>query len=357
MLKIILSILAAFLTAASFMPLIRKDDWWIRVFDFPRSQIVVLGLIVLIAGLFVWNLRSPVQAILAGLLTLGIGYEISTILPYTVVAPTQVLASSRNEPDSTLSLLVANVLMSNRETERLKDIIHDLDPDLVLLLEPDTWWEEQMRVLEDTYTTTLKKPLDNRYGMLLYSRLPLVDPKIKFLLKDNIPSMHTQIRLASGQHIWLHALHPEPPSPTEADASTDRDAELLIVGKAIKDRDNPTIVAGDLNDVAWSYTTTLFQKTSGLLDPRRGRGFYNTFNAKNFLMRWPLDHVFHSDHFTLVEMQRPPAFGSDHFPIYVNLHLQAEAQSEQEEPEADQGEKQQTEEKIEKATEQEPLEQ
>lgn len=357
MLKTTLSILAALLAVASVMPLIRKDDWWIRIFDFPRGQIVVLGLIVLIAGLFVWNLRSPVQAVIAGLLALGLAYQISTIVPYTVIAPTQVLASSRSEPDSTLSLLIANVLMSNRETTRLLDFIDDLEPDLILLLEPDTWWEEQMRVLEETYPTSLKKPLDNRYGMLLYSRFPLVDPEIKFLLKDSIPSMHMQVRLASDRLVWLHVLHPEPPSPTEADSSTERDAELLIVGKAIKDRDEPTIVAGDLNDVAWSYTTTLFQKISGLLDPRRGRGFYNTYNAKNILMRWPLDHIFHSDHFTLVDMQRLPAFGSDHFPIYVNLHLQAEAQNEQDEPEADQDEKQQAEEKIEKATKQEPVEQ
>lgn len=357
MLKITLSILAALLAVASFMPLIRKDDWWIRVFDFPRGQIVVLGLIVLVAGLFVWNLRSPIQAVIASLLVLGLGYQISTMLPYTVIAPTQVLSSTSSEPDSTFSLLVSNVLMSNRETTRLLAFIDDLEPDVVLLLEPDAWWEEQMRVLEDTYTATLKEPLDNRYGMLLYSRLPLVDPKTKYLLKDSIPSMHMQIRLASDRLVWFHALHPEPPSPTEADSSTERDAELLIVGKAIKDREEPTIVAGDMNDVAWSYTTSLFQKISGLLDPRRGRGFYNTFNAKNILMRWPLDHVFHTDHFTLVDMQRLPAMGSDHFPIYVNLHLQAEAQGHQDEPEADQGEQQQAEEKIDKATAQEPLEQ
>ena len=76
---------------------------------------------------------------------------------------------------------------------------------------------------------------------------------------------------------------------------------------------------GDLNDVAWSRTTRLFQRISGLLDPRVGRYFMNTFHADYPLLRWSLDHIFHSTDFGLVEMKRLSHIGSDHFPIYVVL--------------------------------------
>ena len=99
----------------------------------------------------------------------------------------------------------------------------------------------------------------------------------------------------------------------------------------VKQQDEPTMVAGDLNDVAWSYTTTLFQKTSSLLAPRVGRGMYNSYNAKNVFMRWPLDHVFHSNHFLLHDLRRLPAFGSDHFPIYIDLSLMPQAEALQDE--------------------------
>ena len=115
--------------------------------------------------------------------------------------------------------------------------------------------------------------------------------------------------------------HPRPPSPTESDGSDERDAELVIVGRAAESSDLPVIVAGDLNDVAWSRTTRLFRKLSGLLDPRIGRGMYNTFHAKLPGLRWPLDHLFHSHQFTLVGMQRLDDVGSDHFPILVELAL------------------------------------
>jgi hypothetical protein len=59
---------------------------------------------------------------------------------------------------------------------------------------------------------------------------------------------------------------------------------------------------------------------------------FNTFHAKIPFMRWPLDHVFHSNDFVLGDLQRLPAFGSDHFPVYVRLVLEPGADRQQETP-------------------------
>ncbi len=131
------------------------------------------------------------------------------------------------------------------------------------------WWQAQLQEFAQTHSHTLWHPQDNYYGMMLFSRFELIEPQVKFLVQDDVPSIHSQVRLGNGRTIHLHCMHPRPPVPNgENERSTERDAELLIVGRQVANADVPAVVLGDLNDVAWSYTTHLFERISGLLDPR-----------------------------------------------------------------------------------------
>jgi endonuclease/exonuclease/phosphatase (EEP) superfamily protein YafD len=257
--------------------------------------------------------------------------------------------SVNHAEESSFSLLFANVLMSNRNAAKLQEIIREADPDIILTVETDEWWQQQQKGFERTHPHTVQQPQSNTYGMLLYSRLELVGAEVKFLVQDDVPSIHTRVRLRSGQEVELRCLHPRPPFPTEDEKSTERDAELLIVGKETKRMETPAVVLGDLNDVAWSHTNYLFQDISGLLDPRIGRGFYHTFHAKYPFIRFPLDHFFHSKHFKLVDFRRLAYFGSDHFPVYIKLSYEPDAERRQEELHADGSQHEEAQEKIAKA--------
>jgi endonuclease/exonuclease/phosphatase (EEP) superfamily protein YafD len=231
--------------------------------------------------------------------------------------------------------LICNVFIENKNSEKLLRLIEKNNPDIVVLAEPDERWAKEVAHLEKNYPYTVLHPLDNAYGIMLFSRLKLIEPQLKFLIEDDIPSIHAEVELPSGDVVKLYCLHPRPPAPQESLRSTERDAELLMDGRIISQHDRPTIICGDLNDVAWSRTTKLFQKISGLLDPRIGRGLYNSFHAHYPLIRFPLDHVFHSNHFRLVELKRLPNVDSDHFPIYVSLSYETTAEIVQEKPEAE----------------------
>ncbi len=344
--RIVLIIFALLLVIATALPLLVVDQWWVRIFDFPRAQITIAGIVLLAVYLYFWNRKRVYETIVLVLLVLAVGYQVVKVFPYTVLMPKQVLVAESGSDDANLSLLVANVLKDNRKSEAFLDIVRTYDPDVILTVETDEWWEKALSTLEDEYPHTLKKPLDNSYGMLVYSRLEMIDPEIRFILKDSIPSMHMQVVLPSDDRVFMSFVHPNPPNPRYATETTARDAELLIVGREAGKRDKPTIVAGDFNDVAWSYTSTLFQKTSGLLDPRIGRGMFNTFSTANFLLRWPLDHVYHSDHFKLVRMEVGPAWGSDHFPVFIELSLEPGVEATQEEPAANRAKEKQVDEMI-----------
>ncbi len=355
----VIQILAIIVIWLSFWSLIPRDEWWIRGADFPRLQILVLGFIAFILFLLVdhpWTAFN--QLLFVGLIA-ALAYQLKMVLPYTFVWKKQVkqVKQDQLDPDRQISLIVSNVLTTNTKYHLLIEQIQTHQPDLVLTLETDQAWQDALAVIEPDYPYRVPVPLDNLYGMHLYSKLELSETEVKFILSDEIPSIHTKVLLRSGQPVQLYCLHPKPPSPTEAKDSTLRDAELLIVGDQIKDLDESCIVMGDLNDVAWSRTTRLFQRISGLLDPRVGRRYVNTFHADYPLLRWSLDHVFHSTDFALVHMERLKHVGSDHFPVYLVLQTGRVFEHHQEELEKtdqdDQEAKEAIQEGIEKAEKEE----
>ena len=341
-----------FVTIWGWMPL---DNWWVRVVEFPRIQIMVLGVVAWAAMILFYSEWQIGQWLLFLALSLTLAYQLRMVLPYTQLWKKEV-QNATDDPklaEHQIKIMVSNVLTPNEQKQDLVNLVNDKKPDILIALETDKKWERALEQIEPDYPYTVKVPLDNLYGMHLYSKLELIDPEIKYLIIDDIPSIHSQLRLQSGRVIWLYCLHPMPPSPTEADKSTTRDAELLMVGKHIKEHEQTAILAGDLNDVAWSKTTRRFQRISGLLDPRIGRHFINTFHVKYPFLRWALDHIFHSACFTLVDISRMPSIGSDHFPVMTTLQYEPQEASKQEQnaPTTDAEDIQETNHKIEEGKE------
>ena len=352
-LYLMFQILAGLVIFASVWGLLPLDHWWIRGVDFPRIQILFIGLASLI-GLLILTPQWQMAEIALMLALIGaIGFQLRMILPYTRLWKQEVRQAMPMANPVQVKIMVSNVLTPNNNTQALVNLVQQKQPDILITLESDQKWEDALRVIEPDYPYSVKVPLDNLYGMHLYSKLELINPEIKYLLIDDIPSIHTQVRLTNGEVIWLYCLHPMPPSPTEADKSTTRDAELLMVGRHINENNQTAILAGDLNDVAWSKTTLMFQRISGLLDPRIGRFFINTFHVKYPILRWALDHIFHSPCFTLVDIERLPSIGSDHFPVMTTLQYEQCAEAEQAEnaTEASAKDKQETAAKIEEGKE------
>lgn len=346
--EILIYVFGYMIIAISLIPLIRNDNWVFRVFEYPRAQKLVINLILFIVFLAISNWNGAHSFIFTTLLGGNALYLFYQIFPYTRFSKHQMKARSIPDKKKQFKLLVFNVYQDNRSAQSCLQTIERCKPDIIILVETNARWKSQLATLDNAYPYQVSKPLENTYGMLLYSKLELVDPKIRFLIDEAIPSIHTKVKLFSGDLFYLYCLHPQPPVPEENPRSTERDAELLTIAKEAKTCSFPVVVAGDLNDVAWSYTTELFMKTSGLLDPRRGRGFFNTFHARYWFLRWPLDHIFCSGHFQLADLRRLPAIGSDHFPILVELALDEKntRENQKEELEADTREVEMAEEKI-----------
>ena len=334
LLRIVLLAVTAVLALGTVLPVIRKPYWWIRSFDFPRLQMAVLALGTLAALAAVSHVRGPepVDAWAIAALAAAVAFQTARILPYTPAWRVQTLRAEAPDRARSLRLVVSNVLMTNRDGARWLQMVRDEDPDVVAAVETDAWWAETAGALRESHPHAVLLPQDDTYGMCVFSRLPIVEHEVMHLVEPEVPSLFMTLRLPSGEPLQLVVLHPRPPRPDVGQDSTLRDAELVLAARRVARMGPPVVVCGDLNDVAWSATTTLFQRIAGVLDPRVGRGFFSTFHANSRLLRYPLDHVFHTPDLALVRLARLGHVGSDHFPMAIELALSARAEAEQDAP-------------------------
>lgn len=306
----------------AFIPLFPEQTWWLRAWTYSRVQMAVINSILFTMCVFVLNLSSSPNTALAVLLAISMLLCIRDIIPFAPFSPKQSPSVQQGDTKHSIAMVLGNVLMDNKSSEGLLSSIKEKDPDIVFLVETNEVWRKYLVELEDIYPHQHLLPLEDYNGMLFYSKFEILNVEERYLVQDHIPSLRIDLDV-KGSTVRFFGIHPRPPRPE--DDTEDMDKELKIVAREVRDCNYPVIVSGDLNDVGWSSTTKQFLETSGLLDPRRGRGLYNTFHAQYPVVRWPLDHLFHSDHFGVVAIERLPKFGSDHFPMFIHLGVKDSA--------------------------------
>jgi len=333
--QIFLLVLSIFWLVTVTLSLIKDDYWIFKLLEYPRFQKLVFILMTLLGWTAVLPFEKQWYKIVTALLLISAFYLLYKIWPYTIFYKKEMHHVNNTEGKPELKIYSANVLQTNTHYQKILGQIKVEDPDIIFLLETNKAWADALSSLDSQYQYSLKLPLENTYGLLFFSRLEFEKAEIKYLVKNDLPSIDVILKLNTGDKIQLWGIHPEPPVPGESLTATAKDKELMKIAFKARACKIPCIVFGDLNDVAWSHTTELFRKTSGLLDPRRGRGFYSTFSAHHLLIRYPLDYIFCSSHFGLISMRRMPKNGSDHFATSSHLVLNKNLAMIQDAPEAD----------------------
>ena len=312
------------LAVANLLSLIPSDIWWIRITDFPRLQSAVILVVLLLgAACFLGRYRRASLALMAIMLATLI-YHVVVLLPY---APLHGRLTDNSCPaDKRLTVMVANVRLTNNPDGRLIKQVRRYQPDVFVVLEVNDQWLNALAPLEQTMPQTIRHTTGSYFGIALYSRLPLHSSEVRYLAGQDTPQIITEVELPTGEHVDFLGIHPRPPHPSQS--ALGRDAVLLKAGLLLHDSDRPGVVAGDLNATPWERAVTHMREIARLVDPRHGYGFLPTYDANSWWMRWPLDHVFYEAGFDALELIRGDDFGSDHFPYVARLCRVEKSESE-----------------------------
>ncbi len=224
-------------------------------------------------------------------------------------------------PDA-VKVLSVNVLMENNRHDALIALIKQANPDVLLLMETDQTWLDALEPTLEGYSTVLREPKNNHYGMIFATKLAVDDARIVYLTSDDTPSVFAQLTAQNGVTFRYVGLHPQPPIPGVD--TQDRDAQIYYSARFARKSGVPVVVTGDFNDVAWSDTALTFKHVGQYLDPRIGRGLFASFDANKFYMRFPIDQFYMTEDVALVSILRHDGIGSDHFPMSTTLRFDAD---------------------------------
>lgn len=344
--------LSTLLILLSVLPFVQNQHWIFRVAEFVKIQLLAMQLIVATATFFfigtnpvLWFFQAP-QLIL-------IGYHVYLLMRYTKFWRTD-HHEIKGTASDIISVITCNVYQFNKEYDRFIDLIRKKKPDIFLTIESNADWEKAIRVLEDEYPYQQKVTLENTYGMHFYTRLKVLNVYTHYFVSDDLPSIEAELETKDGVRFVFFGVHPPPPSPTEEDNSKERDGDLLSVAKKVREYKLPVVVTGDFNNVAWAKSSSLFKKTSKLIDARIGRGILSTFHSKYWFFRVPIDLLFHSPNVIVDQLLIYPDIGSDHFPLGCSFHIDHHTKEQEGEiKDLEPGEKQEVDELIEEGKEEE----
>lgn len=311
--------MSALLVLSTLIPFVNNPHWFFRGFDYGKVQFFVSQVVLFMAGCFLLDFTTPVW-VMQGMLLSCIIYNGFILIKFTPFYKIY-LPSTEARLSGYMSILSANVYQFNRDHHRFLELVKISNPDIVVTMESNGEWEKSLSALEADYPNHCKVALENTYGMHMYSRLKMHHCKVHYFVAEDIPSIEMELETADGYRFTVFVVHPPPPSPTEEETSKERDGELLSVAKKIRKDQKTTLVVGDFNNVAWARSSVLFRKTAKLVDPRVGRGLISTFDARSWILRFPIDQMYHSPNVFVQELKVLDDFGSDHLPLFCQFYI------------------------------------
>lgn len=255
--------------------------------------------------------------------------NLATILPFYFGNPSQA-----TDARPVMRAMLLNVNTQLGDPKRVKKVIQEVDPDLLLLEEISAKWVEDLKWLEAKYSFAIVRPREDNFGIGLFSKFPLGENKI-VRIGGEVPSILATVDTPGGR-LKVVGTHPLPPAGSLY--SHRRNEHLARLPDYI-DSSQALILLGDLNVTPWNYHFNKLLKRTGLIDSSRGRGVQVTWPNFFIPLQIPLDHCLHSSKIQVINKQVGADVGSDHYPVIVDFAIKADVSTHGFHHSVDQGEK------------------
>lgn len=216
-----------------------------------------------------------------------------------------------------LRVLLSNVLTGNRRYSDVISLVKDENPDLAVFVEVSNAWAEELKVLNDLLPYSFTHQDSPKYGVAIYSKLPLQNPTAQ-AISSGRKVLFTTVDF-QGKTLSVIAGHPS--VPTRRKSFIDRNQQLVAMGNYAAQMNNPVMVIGDFNVTMWSPFYQKMVQPARLRNVREGFGILPTWPTHKPLFYIPIDHCLVSQDIQVQNVRVGRQVGSDHLPLITDLIL------------------------------------
>lgn len=291
--------------AATLFGFLGRFSWFLDLFSHFRVQYLI-GLSILALLLLATRHRRTASVFFAfACINLG------------VVLPLYFGGQAAAPEALTLRAMLLNVNTHFGDPGRVKQVIQEVDPDILVLEEISSQWVLDLRSISDLHPHSFMEPREDNFGIGLFSKLPLADSEIVYAGEAHVPSIVATVDTGSGR-LGIMATHTVP--PYSARHTRRRNEQLEKLADFIPSS-QPLLFLGDLNMTPWNHYFKRFLRRTGLIDSCRGYGIQPTWPNDNPLFWIPIDHCLHSPDIVVLKREIGPDVGSDHYPVIVDFAI------------------------------------
>lgn len=284
-------------------------DQWHRLLElFSHFRLQYLIVAILLTAAFLWLRWGGHVALGVATIALNAWFVVPWYLPVERGAAA----------DTDIRLLNANVLASNGNYEKLKRLVQDTDPDILIVQEITPAWIESLQSLKARYPYSVTEPRDDPFGIALFSKLPLEATAVIHAEPRGYPQIQAAV-ISGGERLQLIGAHTA--NPIGNGGYWARNLHLDGIAALAARTPAPLVVAGDLNISIWSNHYRRLVRDTGLRNAREGFGVEPTWPVFFPPAMIPIDHFLVSGDIEVTSYQTGPDIGSDHLPVAVTLRV------------------------------------
>lgn len=293
----------------SILGLLGKYYWLADLFSHFRMQYSIA----LVIALFLTIYKKLYKFIFFTLITLAL--NVYFLAPY-YAKNNQNISLNKTNKEKTLKVLTFNVFKFNTNYTQVINFIKKTDADVVCLIEVNKKWRQNLKALEQMYPYHIWEHRESSFGIVMFSKEKPVDSQSLFMA--NIPTLLMTFEVNKE---LVHVIGSHPMQPIYPKSFTARNKTLDKLSEFTNKLSHNVVLMGDFNISPYSFIMRSFLQKTGLRDANMGNGFQPTWRRGNIFVNIPIDYILISKKIKVDTIKIGPRLGSDHSPIFAELHL------------------------------------